>query len=147
MTRHRFALTFLVSLIAGPAVAETLSPEADACKASGLLALKQKFPQVKDVLIDLDSAKIIKADTTIENVPIKTVVIGDAYVERTKSTKPQTLVCIIGDKGKVLLHAVLRQVIAREVTFAPIALAFAGERRSRWRRQAPGSPRRDGRAR
>jgi hypothetical protein len=31
------------------------------------------------------------------------VVIGDAYVERTKTTKPQTLVCIIGDKGKVLL--------------------------------------------
>jgi hypothetical protein len=103
MTRHTFALTLLISLIAGPALAETLSPETDACKASGLLALKQKFPQVKDVLIDLDSAKVIKADTTIENVPIKTVVIGDAYVERTKTTKPQTLVCIIGDKGKVLL--------------------------------------------
>jgi hypothetical protein len=103
MTRHTFALTFLISLIAGPALAETLSPETDACKASGLLALKQKFPQVKDVLIDLDSAKVIKADTTIENVPVKTIVIGDAYVERTKTTKPQTLVCIIGDKGKVLL--------------------------------------------
>jgi hypothetical protein len=103
MTRHTFALTFLISLIVGPALAETLSPETDACKASGLLALKQKFPQVKDVLIDLDSAKVIKADTTIENVPIKTVVIGDAYVERTKTTKPQTLVCIIGNKGKVLL--------------------------------------------
>jgi hypothetical protein len=103
MTRHRFALTLLILLIAGPAGAETLSPETDACKASGLLALKQKFPQVKDVLIDLDSAKVIKADTTIENVPVKTVVIGDAYVERTKTTKPQTMVCIIGDKGKVLL--------------------------------------------
>jgi hypothetical protein len=103
MTRPRFALTFVISLIAGPALAETLSPETDACKASGLLALKQKFPQVKDVLIDLDSAKVIKADTTIENVPIKTIVIGDAYVERTKTTKPQTLVCVIGDKGKVLL--------------------------------------------
>jgi hypothetical protein len=103
MTRHTFALTLLISLIAGPALAETLSPETDACKASGLLALKQKFPQVKDVLIDLDSAKVIKADTTIENVPIKTVVIGDAYVERTKTTKPQTLLCVIGDKGKVLL--------------------------------------------
>jgi hypothetical protein len=103
MARNQFALTLLLSLIAGPAVAETLSPETDACKASGLLALKQKFPQVKDVLIDLDSAKVMKADTMIENVPIKTVVIGDAYVERTKTTKPQTLVCIIGDKGKVLL--------------------------------------------
>jgi hypothetical protein len=103
MLRFGFALGALISLIMSTAVAETLSPEADACKASGLLALKQKFPQVKDVLIDLDSAKVIKADTTIENVPIKTVVIGDAYVERTKTTKPQTLVCVIGDKGKVLL--------------------------------------------
>ena len=103
MTRHTFALAVLTSLIVAPAFAETLSPETDACKASGLLALKQKFPQVKDVLIDLDSAKVIKADMTIESVPIKTIVIGDAYVERTKTTKPQTLVCIIGDKGKVLL--------------------------------------------
>jgi hypothetical protein len=99
----RLALGLLASLAAASAVAETLSPEADACKASGLIALKQKYPQVKDVLIDLDSAKIIKAETTIEDVPIRTVVIGDAYVERTKSTKPQTLVCVIGDKGKVLL--------------------------------------------
>jgi hypothetical protein len=103
MLRLGYALTLLASLSAATAFAETLSPEADACKASGLLALKQRYPQVKDVLIDLDSAKIIKADTTIENVPIKTVVIGDAYVERTKTTKPQTLVCVIGDKGKVLL--------------------------------------------
>jgi hypothetical protein len=103
MWGRRLKLTLLASLVASAAFAETLSPEADACKASGLLALKQKYPQVKDVLIDLDSAKIIKADTTIENVPIKTVVIGDAYVERTKTTKPQTLLCVIGDKGKVLL--------------------------------------------
>jgi hypothetical protein len=103
MMRHGFILTLLTSLIASAACAETVSPEADACKASGLLALQQEYPKVKDVVIDLDSARIIKADTTIENVPIRTVVIGDAYVERTKSTKPQTLVCIIGDKGKVLL--------------------------------------------
>ncbi len=103
MSRLGFALALAAWQFAGPALAMTLSPEADACKASGLLALKQKYPQVKDVLIDLDSAKIIKTDTSIENVPIKTVVIGDAYVERTKTTKPQTLVCVIGDKGKVLL--------------------------------------------
>ncbi len=103
MSRLGFVVAALASLTMTTAIAETLSPEADACKASGLLALKQKYAQVKDVLIDLDSAKVMKADTTIENVPIKTVVIGDAYVERTKTTKPQTLVCVIGDKGKVLL--------------------------------------------
>ena len=99
----RFGLGLLASLAAGAAAAETLSPEADACKASGLIALKQKYPQVKDVVVDLDSARIIKADTKMEDVPIKTVVIGDAYIERTKTTTPQTLVCVIGDKGKVLL--------------------------------------------
>ena len=94
---------FLALLAASPASAETVSPEADACKASGLIALKQKSPQVKDVVIDLDSAKVINAETSIENVPVRTVVIADAYVERAAKDKPQTLVCIIGDKGKVLL--------------------------------------------
>jgi hypothetical protein len=68
-----------------------------------LIALKQKSPQVKDIQIDLDSAKVINADTNIEGVPIKTVVIGEAYIERAKTEKPQTFVCVIGEKGKVLL--------------------------------------------
>ena len=103
----RLRLTFILLALTMPMTARAApapsSPEADACKASGLLALKQKYPQVKDVLIDLDSAKIIKADEKIETVPIRTIVIGDAYIERTRTTKPQTLVCIIGDKGMVLL--------------------------------------------
>lgn len=90
-------------LVASAPAAQPASPEADACKASGLIALKQKNPQVKDVQIDLDSAKIISADTKIEEVPVKTVVIGEAYIERGKSDKPKTFVCIIGEKGKVLL--------------------------------------------
>lgn len=93
----------LAALAATPAGAAPLSPEADACKASGLLALKERAPQVKNVEIDLDSAKIINADTNIEGVPVRTVVIGDAYIERGKTDKPQTLVCLIGDKGKVLM--------------------------------------------
>jgi hypothetical protein len=101
--RRAILIVALASTVSTAAVAETLSPEADACKASGLIALKQKSPQVKDIEIDLDSAKIINADTKIEDVPIKTVVIGEAYIERAKSAKPQAFVCIIGDKGKVLL--------------------------------------------
>ena len=67
---------------------------------------REKVVRGKDGLLGFIRAlhkSIGQLDTTIENVPIKTVVIGDAYVERTKTTKPQTLVCIIGDKGKVLL--------------------------------------------
>jgi hypothetical protein len=103
MSKFGFVLVIAVSIAAGSALAESPSPEVDACKASGLIALQQKNPQVKDVGVDLDSAKVIKAEAKIENTPVRTVVIGDAYVERTKTTKPQTLVCIIGDKGKVLL--------------------------------------------
>ena len=93
----------LAALAASSAEAQTPSPEVDACKASGLIALKQKFPQVKEVEIDLDSTRVINTDTKIEGVPVKTVVIAEAYIERGKKDKPQTLVCIIGEKGKVLL--------------------------------------------
>jgi hypothetical protein len=34
---------------------------------------------------------------------VKTIIIGDAYLERTKSEKPNRFLCIIGAKGKVLL--------------------------------------------
>jgi hypothetical protein len=103
MSKLGFGMVVAASLAAGSALAESPSPEVDACKASGLIALQQRNPQVKDVEVDLDSTKIIKAEAKIENTLVRTVVIADAYVARTKTTKPQTLVCIIGDKGKVPL--------------------------------------------
>ncbi len=103
MIKAVISTAFASVLAAGAAHAESPSPEVDACKASGLIALHQRNPQIKDVEVDLDSAKVIKADAKIEETPVRTVVIGDAYIERAKKTKPQTLVCIIGEKGKVLL--------------------------------------------
>ena len=40
---------------AGRAQAQTPTPEIDACKASGLIALKQRQPAVKAVEIDPDT--------------------------------------------------------------------------------------------
>src|SRR5277367_4525695 len=97
----RLNTVLILMFVVSPVLAQTLSPEADACRASGLIALKQKSPLIKDVQIDLDSAKIINADTKIEDVPVKTVVIGEAYIERSKTATPKTFVCIIGEKGKV----------------------------------------------
>jgi hypothetical protein len=99
----KFAVLLFAALFASPAFAQTPSPETDACKASGLIALKQKSPQVRDVQIDLDSARIINAGAKIEEVPVRTIVIAEAYIEKGKKDKPQTLVCVIGEKGKVLL--------------------------------------------
>lgn len=81
-------IVLIAALVSAPAFAQTPSPEADACKARGLIALKQKSPQVKGIQIDLDSAKVINADTNIEGVPIRTVVIGEAYIERPKNRRP-----------------------------------------------------------
>lgn len=78
-------------------------PEIDACRASGLIALREKSSTVKDVSLDLDSVRVIKINSKIEDVPVRAILLGDAYIERKKSDKAQTFVCLVGEKGKVLL--------------------------------------------
>lgn len=91
----------LIPLKADAQVAD--APEVDVCRASGLIALKEQSPGVTDVNLDLDSIRVVKMDKKIEDVEIKAIVLGDAYVEKRKSSKPKNLICIIGNKGKVLL--------------------------------------------
>jgi hypothetical protein len=81
----------------------TQSPELEACKTTGLLALRERSPSLKEVLIDPDAVTIAKADTKVEDTPVKGVIMGDAYLERKGSEKPHRFVCLIGEKGKVLL--------------------------------------------
>ena len=40
----------------------TNPPEIDACRASGLIALKERTPAVKDVNLDLDSVRVVKVN-------------------------------------------------------------------------------------
>ena len=47
------------------------APEIDACRASGLIALKERSPTIKDVELDLDSIRVIKMNSKIGNVDIK----------------------------------------------------------------------------
>lgn len=98
----------LCGCLLGPAFAQEAprrgpSPELDACRTTGLLALKERSPGVTDIVLDPDSTTIAKADTKVEDTPIRTVVIGDAYMERKGSGKPYRFVCLIGEKGKVVL--------------------------------------------
>jgi hypothetical protein len=79
------------------------APEIDACRASGLIALKERSPAIKDVTLDLDSVRVVKMSSKIANVEIKAIVLGEVNIEKKKSSKPQDLICILGDKGKVLL--------------------------------------------
>jgi hypothetical protein len=79
-------------------------PAVDACKSTGLLALREKSPEITDLVVDMESLAVSKADTKVEDVAVKTVVLGEAYIARKDKTgKPDRFVCLLGEKGKVLL--------------------------------------------
>jgi hypothetical protein len=95
---------FLTLLVPCAANADSSdSPEIAACKATGILALKEKSPTVHDMVLDMDTAVIAKANTEIEGIAVRTVVMGDVYLEKKGIGKAQHFLCLIGDKGKVLL--------------------------------------------
>lgn len=82
----------------------TDDPTVAACKSTGLLALQEKSKDITDLVIDLESVAVSKSDTKVEDVPIKTVVLGEAYIARNgKTGAADRFVCLLGDKGKVLL--------------------------------------------
>jgi hypothetical protein len=99
----------LASLILGLLTGGTLAqssddPEVTACKSTGLLALQEKSKDISALVIDMESVAVSKADTNVEDVAIKTVVLGEAYIARNgKTGTPDRFVCLLGEKGKVLL--------------------------------------------
>jgi hypothetical protein len=97
------ALAFV--LAAGSALAQApADPAVDACKSTGLLALQERSADITDLILDMESLAISKADTKVGDVPVKMVVLGEAYIARKEKTgKPDRFVCLLGEKGKVLL--------------------------------------------
>ena len=87
----------------GPALAQALNPELEACRTTGLVALRERNSAIKDITLDVDGITVAKANTKVEDTPIKTIVIGDAYLEKGKQDTRRTFLCLIGEKGKVLL--------------------------------------------
>jgi hypothetical protein len=100
----RFALTMLAAsfLLAARSVAQ-VPAEVEACRLSGLAALKERSPSLEHLTFDMESLAISKAATRVEDTPIRMVVMGEAYLQREKSDKPNRFVCLISDKGKVVL--------------------------------------------
>jgi len=99
-----FALAiFLMVSSVGRVSAQVVSPELDACRSTGLIALKEHNPSIKDVSFDVDGMTIAKANTKVEDTVIRTIVMGDAYLEKGKKDTRRTFLCLIGEKGKVLL--------------------------------------------
>ena len=101
------ALVFTAAVVADAntvwAQSTSSDPAIDACQASGLIALKERSASVKDLIFDPETLLISKANTRVEDVPVRTVIMGEAYLEKKSTGKPQRFVCLIGEKGKVLL--------------------------------------------
>jgi hypothetical protein len=95
--------TLLFGVLVGDLSAQVANPELDACRSTGLIALRERNPGIKDVTFDVDGMTVAKANTKVEDTPIKTIVIGDAYLEKGKKDTRLTFLCLIGEKGKVLL--------------------------------------------
>jgi len=94
---------FLAATIMALSAQAQVPAEVEACRLSGLVALKERSPAIKDLTFDIDGLAISKADTKVEDTPVKMVIMGDAYLQRDKTDKPNRFVCLIGEKGKVLL--------------------------------------------
>ena len=77
--------------------------EVEACRLSGLVAIKERSPSLNQITLDVETLAISKADTKVGDTPIKMVIMGDAYLQREKTDKPNRFVCLVGDKGKVVL--------------------------------------------
>ena len=106
MKSNTFVLaTVVAALLVTPAMAQTKEdPAVTACKATGLIALQAKSPDITDIVLDMESLAVSAADTKVEDVSVKTVILGEAYLSRKGATgKPDRFVCLLGDKGKVLL--------------------------------------------
>ncbi|MBM6583896.1 hypothetical protein ILT44_27215 [Microvirga sp. BT689] len=100
----RIALTMLAApfVLASPSVAQ-VPAEVEAWRLSGLAALKERSPSLEHLTFDMESLAISKASTRVEDTPIRMVVMGEAYLQREKSDKPNRFVCLVSDKGKVVL--------------------------------------------
>ena len=98
-------VTSTVALISSITEAQTNNDTAaTACQSTGLIALKQKSPEITDLVFDMETLAVSAADTKVENVSVKTVIMGEAYIARGGQTgKPDRFVCLIAEKGKVLL--------------------------------------------
>ena len=100
----RYTLAVLAGCLVMSASAIAQVPaEVEACRLSGLVAIKERSPSLDQITFDVESLAISKADTKVGDTPIKMVIMGDAYLQREKTDKPNRFVCLVSEKGKVVL--------------------------------------------
>ncbi|WP_332685689.1 hypothetical protein [Bosea sp. (in: a-proteobacteria)] len=113
---RKTALAFLLCApLAAPALAQSASPaspapvekpaspELAACKSTAMIAITAREPEIKDIVIDEDGLTIATSETKVGDTPITRIIMGEAYLRTDRSDKPRRFLCLLGEKGKVLL--------------------------------------------
>ena len=101
-----FAAIAFASLLLIPVPSHAQNPNdptIEACRTTGLIALKEQSPPLRDLVFDIESLAVSKANTRVEDIRVRTVILGEAYLERNEPGGAYRFVCLIGEKGKVLL--------------------------------------------
>lgn len=111
-----FARVFvLAALLSSPSLAQTTSPaspvapepptspEIATCKSAALKTLQAKEPEIKDIYIAEEGATIAVSESEIGDIPVKRIVMSEAYLRTDKSDKPRRFLCLIGEENRVLL--------------------------------------------
>ena len=92
----------MVAATASPAFSQ-VPPQVEACRKSGLAALQKSSPSLDEIVLDMDSLAISKADTKVGSTPIRMVIMGEAYLQRDKTDKPNRFLCLLSDADEVVL--------------------------------------------
>ena len=77
--------------------------ELAACKATALLALQARDASIKDIEVDEEGLTVAAADTKVEDTPVRRIIMGEAWLQTRRQEKGRRFLCLIGEKGKVLL--------------------------------------------
>ena len=100
----RLAFAILAtSLVASSFASAQVPAQVEACRLSGLAAIKERSPSLDQIMLDMESLAVSKARTKVGDTPITMVVMGDAYLQRDKSDKSNRFVCLLSDHDKVVL--------------------------------------------
>ena len=92
--RSCFSILFLAVLFTVDTTsAQVANPELETCRSTGLIALRERNPAIRDVSFGFRKSHTVHIS----------IIIGDAYLEQGKKDSRRTFLCLIGEKGKVLL--------------------------------------------
>ena len=76
----------------------------EACRSTGLIALRERNPSIKDVSFDIDGMTVAKANTKVEGYGDQNNCLSAMPIlKKVSEIRGELSSCLIGEKGKVLL--------------------------------------------